>query len=230
MPDFLDHLLKQGVTEPTERARVLYDSEIRRLIEQSPPVRRTPRTPGQAAQLALRLERSPSSTPFSTLSSPAIFLYDLEVRSTLPLWFREAKERETRRPFWRADAVRDEKGILETRAMGADAYCLEVGAFDLAALQYLCEYGRDYELPAILRCRTEEELALALQIKDQTLFWLADILAAPQLLELELLQGLTMIMEPTQGSVIRGVWDCTVSVVQSDAVDTEEDHYHRDGD
>lgn len=194
MSDFFDHLWDQFHASPSQQHRSRYREYLKTLIEQSPPMRPLrPRSTQQAAR-AVQLDSLPESQSFqSGLAGYELFFLGLTAVECNPSCFRQAKDREPSRPFWRRDLLKDEVTVLETRAMGSDAYCLGMSELDQAATQFLVELGRDYQFPAVLCCQTEEELARALQIKDVQYYCLEGVLVAPQLLELEWFRGKTVL-------------------------------------
>src|SRR5690606_11663429 len=109
--------------------------------------------------------------------------------------FREWKAENSHRPIWRLDFVATEEQVLECRAMGADAFTLDVPGQDLPMLQFLVEVGRDYGLPAIFSCQTAEDLALALKVQDGGILWLRDELQSEALFDLEALRGRIVLID-----------------------------------
>jgi hypothetical protein len=90
--------------------------------------------------------------------------------------------------FLRLDSLTDEAEVLESRAMGADAFVIDLSALDVASAQYLIEVGIDFSCDALALCRSEEDLARALTVHVQSHILLTGDLVAPQLLELELMR------------------------------------------
>ncbi len=195
MADFFDHLWDQFHEPSSQKQRVQYRERIKTLIPESPPPRLLGPCKDGRPRYCTYLKSAPDPESFQSESKYAeVFLIDLANEEAAEAgWFRQAKLQEARRPFWRKDPLKDEIAVLESRAMGADAYCLSMSELDQALTQFLVELGRDYGFPAILLCQTEEELARALQIKDLSYYWLCGELVAPQLLELDFFRGKTVI-------------------------------------
>ncbi|RYZ51867.1 MAG: hypothetical protein EOP07_20560 [Proteobacteria bacterium] len=148
MSEFLDHLFDSQASGKKGRERIRYREKLRSLITDAPPVRR------------LIPQDIPSLT-FASLAAgknlPRVELVMDQIGEAARAdSFREWKRNDELRPIWRLDPVSSEEQVLETRAMGADAYMIEVRKHDQAGLQFLVEVGRDYGLPAILSCREED--------------------------------------------------------------------------
>lgn len=195
MTDFFDQLWEQMQDPRHERQRAQYLEKIKTLIPMSPAIRQLELGKKSSPLWGRPLQSLPATQSNQVSSGPDFYLYSLAEEGRNPAWFRHAKALDPLRPFWRSDSVREEQQVLETRAMGADAFCLDVRHFDEAQIQYLAEVGRDYDLPAVLCCEDELDLARALQIQDVPYFWLKGILVAPQILELPWFEKKTLIFE-----------------------------------
>ncbi len=218
MSGFLDHLFDPSSTGKKGRERIRYREKLRGLIQAAPPVRRL----------------SPQDFPNTSLARiatgkilPAVELVVERVGETASAnAFRAWKQSDRIRPIWRLDAISTEEQVLETRAMGADAYTLDVRKHDQASLQFLVEVGRDYGLPAILDCRSPEDLALALLVQDGGILWLRAEVQAPALFDLESLRGRTLFYETHAPLPLQTSWVCSLiqlldAVPLMDSVDPE---------
>lgn len=65
-------------------------------------------------------------------------------------------------PVLRKDFIIDEYQVYEARAAGADSFLLLAGPLDTAALQYLIEVGREFEMEPLVEAHNSHELAVAL--------------------------------------------------------------------
>jgi len=204
MSGFLDHLFDPSSSGKRGRERIRYREKLRGLILDAPAVRRL----------------SPQDVPSSVLARfatgqllPSIELLVEQVGETASAdIFRSLKQKDKVRPIWRLDPIATEEQVLETRAMGADAYTLDVKCHDQASLQFLVEVGRDYGLPAILSCQTPEDLALGILIQDGGILWLRDEIHSEALFDLETLRGRTLIFETTEPLPLSATW--VASVIQ----------------
>ena len=193
MRDFLDILREQVEHPSATRQHELYLSRLRALASQ-PRAERRP-LPGQEQGGALRsylLHQIPGP---HTTQNYHIGCFDLQDGVAQAEWFYLAKQANKTSSFLRWDVSQSEAEVLESLAMGADAYSLLVEAHDAAALQYLCELGADYEVPALLHCFNEHHLAQALLVETATILYLAGELAQPQLLDLPIFRGHTVLIQ-----------------------------------
>ncbi|MCX6128784.1 MAG: hypothetical protein NTX25_06935 [Proteobacteria bacterium] len=192
MKDFLD-ILREEMDQPKAlRDQALYLSRLRGMISHRPDPRPFPLvSPGTflKSRILSRLPDQLISTDFD------LGFFDLKEGLADPHWFRLAKQMDPSRAFLRWDPLLDEAEILGSLAMGADAYSLMAGAHDAAELQYLCEIGGDYGVPALLHCHDEAELAKALFVQAETCLMLLGKLAEPQLLELPIFHKRTVLIK-----------------------------------
>lgn len=196
MAEFFDHLWEQFHASPSQQQRSRYREYLKSLIGEGPPLRLLELERHRSLGRAAILQNLPSTLPFpASLQAFDLFLLELAGDSLSPSSFRQAKQLEAKRPFWRRDPLHDEIAVLETLAMGADAYFLAMSELDQAGAQFLVELGRDYGLPAILCCRSEEELATGLLMRDVHFLCLEGVLLAPQLLELEHMRQKTILFD-----------------------------------
>ncbi len=216
MPDFFDQLWEQLHNPRSQIQRHRYLEQLKTLIPLSPSPRLLAHDARSVLQTGHILHACPTELPRVDGPAPDLFLFDLSDGLADPSWFRQAKNAVPMLPFWRLDVIVDELKVIETRAMGADAYCLDMGGLDVASAQYLAEVGRDYDIPAVLVCSREEDLARAFQIKDVQHYWLRDILVAPQLLELAWLSGKHVIFDvhsQDQTAAFAGDWPAKICLV-----------------
>ncbi len=184
MADFFDHLWQQMHEPRSARDRMQYLGRLRSFIAEGSPTRILPR-PAPASVNQVKMFQEPK-----LFDESGVWAFDRRHQLDFePQWIRAAKEKDSHSFFVRLDPLRDEAEVLETRAMGADAYTIDVGALDTATVQFLIEVGVDFAFPALLICRHEEELARTLTIHKQAHILLVGDLAVPELLELELLSG-----------------------------------------
>ena len=202
MSGFLDHLFDPSSSGKKGRERIRYREKVRSLIQDAPAVRRL--TPLPLPNLTYARLASGKILPDIDLVMDQIG--EAASADTFRIW----KQGDKIRPIWRLDPVASEEQVLETRAMGADAYTLEVRKHDQASLQFLVEVGRDYGLPAILSCRTPEDLALGLLVQDGGILWLRGELQTDGLFDLETLRGRTLIYESTEELQLSPTWVCSV--------------------
>jgi hypothetical protein len=202
MSGFLDHLLDPESTGKPGREKIRYKESLRSLIREAPPVRRLahPATPYIIEAHLAHVNVPPT----------AELLVDRVGEGSSADRFREWKSLHPSLPVWRLDPVVSEEQVLETRAMGADALTLDVGGHDLPMLQLLLEVGRDYGLPAVLSCRTPEDLALALKVQDGGIIWLRDELRTAGLFDLESLSGRQVLIENQRPFAMDPNWVCGV--------------------
>ncbi|MBC7658733.1 MAG: hypothetical protein H7249_03410 [Chitinophagaceae bacterium] len=204
MSGFLDHLFDPSSSGKKGRERIRYREKLRSLIQDAPPVRRlTPQDP-TSLTFAAFARADGQSVPGIDLA------LELVGDTASADRFRAFKTEDSVRPIWRLDPITTEEQILETRAMGADAYTIDVGIHDQAMVQFLVEVGRDYGLPAILSCRTPEDLALGLLIQDGGILWLRDEVHTDGLFDLPTLAGRTLMYESTERLTLSPDWVCTV--------------------
>ncbi len=202
MSGFLDLLFDSSSSGKKGRERIRYREKLRTLIQDAPAVRRL----------------SPQDIPSLTLASlahgqilPHVDLVVEQVGEAASAdRFRIWKQNDAVRPIWRLDAIHSEEQILETRAMGADAYTVCVGKQDQALLQFLVEVGRDYGLPAILSCESAEDLALALRIQDGGILWLRGELHSFKLFDWEALSERTLLIESRDALDVNASWVCSI--------------------
>ena len=202
MSGFLDHLFDPSSSGKKGRERIRYREKVRAHIQDAPAVRRL--TPQSLPNLTYARLASGNILPNIDLVMEQIGEAASATR------FRDWKQDDKIRPIWRLDPVVSEEQVLETRAMGADAYTLEVRKHDQASLQFLVEVGRDYGLPAILSCRSPEDLALGLLVQDGGILWLRGELQNEGLFDLETLRGRTLIYEGAEELQLSPTWVCSV--------------------
>lgn len=189
MKEFLDVLLEQMDKKLSAQDEAVYLNRLRSLATTAPPQRPlSGRGPGSPIRAATA-KTAPDSRFFQTRPDVELFFYELQDDRAEPRWFRLAKECDTRRVFGRWDPLSSEAQVLETIAMGADLYSLNVADHDEAKLQYLAEVGVDYAVPVLLRCSAEEDLARALFVAADTWIGLEGAVAVPELLELPIFKG-----------------------------------------
>lgn len=193
MKDFLDVLLEQMQQQRTVRDEAVYLSRLKALATSAPPLRKIPGPKRGRTLKTLTLDTAPDSRIFAQNPDAELFFYKIKDAAE-PRWFRLAKEIEPERPFGRLDPVQNEAQVLESIAMGADVYSLSVREHDAVTLQYLAEVGADYEVPVLLRCAAENELARALFVKAKTWIGLEGAVAVPELLELPIFDGRKIII------------------------------------
>lgn len=202
MSGFLDHLFDPSSSGKKGRDRIRYREKLRVLISDAPAVRRL----------------SPQSLPNLTYAQLATgnilpkveLVMELVGETASAIRFRDYKQSDRVRPIWRLDPIASEEQVLETRAMGADAYTLEVRRHDQASLQFLVEVGRDYGLPAILSCLSPEDLALGLLVQDGGILWLRGELQSDALFDLEVLRGRTVMVDSPEPLVLSPSWVSSV--------------------
>lgn len=202
MSGFLDHLFDPSSSGKKGRERIRYREKLRSLIQDAPAVRRL--TPQPLPNLTYARLASGKILP------PIDLVMEQIGEAASADRFRDWKQKDRIRPIWRLDPVASEEQVLETRAMGADAYTIEVRKHDQASLQFLVEVGRDYGLPAILSCRSPEDLALGLLVQDGGILWLRGELQNDGLLDLETLRGRTLIYEATEELQLSPSWVCSL--------------------
>ena len=202
MSGFLDHLFDPSSSGKKGRERIRYREKLRSLIQDAPAVRRL--TPQPLPNLTYARLASGKILPNIDLVMEQIGEAASADR------FRDWKQNDRIRPIWRLDPVASEEQVLETRAMGADAYTIEVRKHDQASLQFLVEVGRDYGLPAILSCRSPEDLALSLLVQDGGILWLRGELQNEGLFDLETLRDRTLILEAGEELQLSPTWVCSV--------------------
>ncbi|MES2745481.1 MAG: hypothetical protein V4655_08635 [Bdellovibrionota bacterium] len=202
MSGFLDHLFDPKSSGKLGREKIRYRENLRSLIHDAPAVRRliTPEPP-----YIIHAHPAHVNLPMNTE-----LLIERVGETASADRFREWKTIHSSLPIWRLDPVGTEEQVLETRAMGADAFALDVGGQDLPMLQFLLEVGRDYGLPAVLSCQTPEDLALALKVQDGGIIWLRDELATEGLFDLESLRGRQVLFEGLEPLTFDSNWVCGV--------------------
>ncbi len=202
MSGFLDHLFDPAGSGKKGRERGRYREKLRVLIQDAPAVRRLP--PQNPPSLILANSASGQILPRSELVVKQIG------EAASADHFREWKRNDSVRPIWRLDPITTEEQVLETRAMGADAYAIAVGKHDQAMTQFLVEVGQDYGLTSVLLCETPEDLAMALRILDAGVLWLRGELAAEQLLDWESFKNRIILIELTDELALDPNWVCSV--------------------
>lgn len=191
--DFLDILREQVEHPNATRQSELYQSRLRALASHPRAERRPIAEQAKRGTLhSLRLHQVPEAKNFQKYD---IGCFDLQDGTAQAEWFYLAKQEIKSSSFIRWDVLRSEVDVLESLAMGVDAYSLDVDAHDAAALQYLCELGADYGVPALLHCYNEHHLAQALFLETATILYLAGELAQPRLLDLPLFRGQTVLIQ-----------------------------------
>lgn len=189
MKDFLDVLLEQMDKPRSAQDEAVYLNRLRGLVTTAPPRRSLPSRGSASPLRAATAKTAPDSRFFLARPDVELFFYELQNDAAEPRWFRLAKECDRTRAFGRWDPVSSEAQVLETIAMGADIYSLQVSEHEEATLQYLAEVGADYEVPVLLRCHAEEELARALFVQADTWIGLEGDVAVPELLELPIFKN-----------------------------------------
>ncbi len=184
MKDFLDVLLEQMDQPRSAQDEAVYLNRLKSLATTAPPHRPIPSRGSGFPVRAATAKTAPDPRYFSTRPDVELFFYELKDDNAEPRWFRLAKEYDARRAFGRWDPLPGEAQVLESIAMGADLYSLQVADHDAATLQYLAEVGVDYGVPVLLRCRTEDDLARALFVEADSWIGLEGVVAVPELLEL----------------------------------------------
>jgi hypothetical protein len=187
--DFLDLLLEQIEKPRSVQNEAVYLNRLRSLATAAPPLRKIPSRGSGHPIRSASVKAAPDSRFFATRPDVELFFYQLKDDHAEPRWFRLAKELEPQRAFGRWDALPGEVQVLETVAMGADLYCLNVGDHDAATLQYLAEVGADYDVPVLLRCKDEEALARALFVEADSWIGLEGAVAVAELLDLPIFKG-----------------------------------------
>ena len=206
MSGFLDHLFDPASSGKKGRDRIRYREKLRTLIQDAPAVRRL--TPHDLPFLIHALPATEQVLPTTEL------VVERVGEAASANRFREWKAEHSHRPIWRLDFVSTEEQVLECRAMGADAFTLDVNRQDLPMLQFLVEVGLDYGLPAIFSCRTAESLALALKVQDGGVLWLRDELLNEALFDLEALRGRIVLIDRVAPLVLQAAWVCGVVQLQ----------------
>ncbi len=201
MSGFLDHLFDPKASGKSGRERLRYRETLRTLIQDAPAVRRLP-----VFDFPFLVTASSASEQKFPTSELSYALIGEQARSES---FRVWKQAQAL-PIYRLDPIESEEQVLETRGMGADAFTLEVGSHDLAMLQFLLEVGRDYGLPAVLSCRTPDDLALALKVQDGGMIWLRAELQNLNLLDLTLLKERIVLIESETEIELNSEWVCGV--------------------
>lgn len=189
MKDFLDVLLEQMDKKRSAQDEAVYLSRLRSLAATAPPQRPIASRGSGFPIRAATAKAAPDSRFFQSRPDVELFFYELKDDTAEPRWFRLAKEIDPTRAFGRWDSLSGEAQVLETIAMGADLYSLMVADHDVATLQYLAEVGADYNVPVLLRCSAEEELARALFVEADTWISLEGAVAVAELLELPIFKG-----------------------------------------
>lgn len=189
MKDFLDVLLEQMDKPRSAQDEAVYLSRLKSLATTAPPQRPIPSRGSGIPIRAATVRTAPDSGFFQSRPDVELFFYELKDDQAEPRWFRLAKEQDPKRAFGRLDPLPGEAQVLETIAMGADLYSLNVEAHDAATLQYLAEVGADYAVPVLLRCHAEEDLARALFVQADTWIALEGAMAVPELLELPIFRN-----------------------------------------
>lgn len=202
MSGFLDHLFDPASSGKKGRDRIRYREKLRTLIQDAPAVRRL--TPHDFPYLIHALPATEQLLPTTEL------VVERVGETASANRFREWKAENSHRPIWRLDFVSTEEQVLESRAMGADAFTLDVPGQDLPMLQFLVEVGRDYGLPAIFSCQTAEDLALALKVQDGGILWLRDELQNEALFDLEALRGRIVLIDQESPLRLEETWVCGV--------------------
>lgn len=202
MSGFLDHLFDPQSSGKKGRERIRYREKLRTLIHDAPAVRRL--TPQDFPHLITAISATEQLLPTTDL------VVERVGESASADRFRDWKTLNPLRPIFRLDPVETEEQVLESRAMGADAFTLVVGWLDLPMLQFLLEVGRDYGIPAILSCQSAEDLALALKVQDGGILWLRDEVHTEALFDLEALKGRHVIYETREKLELNPSWVCGV--------------------
>lgn len=202
MSGFLDHLFDPSSSGKKGRERIRYREKLRSLIQDAPAVRRL--TPQTLPNLTYACLASGHILP-----NIELVMEQLGEAASADR-FRDWKQNDRVRPIWRLDPVATEEQVLETRAMGADAYTLDVRKHDQASLQFLVEVGRDYGLPAILSCQSPKDLALGLLVQDGGMLWLRGELRSEALFDLEALRGRVLIYEASEELRLSPTWVCSL--------------------
>ena len=202
MSGFLDHLFDPSSSGKKGRERIRYREKLRGLIQDAPAVRRL--TPHDSPHLTL------ASFARGNILPPVELVVEQIGEPASADRFREWKQNDRIRPIWRLDPIATEEQILETRAMGADAYAVDVRKHDQALIQFLVEVGRDYGLPAVLSCQSPEDLALGLQIQDGGILWLRGEIQSEALFDLDTLRGRTVLIESRDELEVLPSWVCSV--------------------
>ena len=110
---------------------------------------------------AARAFRNGGAAAISVLTSPAFFAADAELSDVASAL---ASDIEPSPPLLRKEFIVDPYQVLESRALGADAYLIIVKTIpDVAAITALINVGRDLEMDAFVEVTDEAELAIALQ-------------------------------------------------------------------
>ena len=202
MSGFLDHLFDSASSGKKGRDRIRYRETLKTLIQDAPAVRRLT-SPGFPSLI--------QALPATEQLLPTTELVVSRVgENSTANSFREWKASHSHRPIWRLDFVGSEEQVLESRAMGADAFTLDVAGQDLPMLQLLVEVGRDYGLPAILSCQSAEDLALALKVQDGGILWLRGELQNEALFDLEALRKRIVLIDSLLPIVLNSSWLCGV--------------------
>lgn len=198
MKDFLDVLQDEMHQPRSQRDEAMYISRLKALAATAPPLRKIPSAVPLRAETLIA---APDSRFFQTRPDVELFFYEFAKSPAEPRWFRDAKAMD-RRVFARWDALQNEAQVLETIAMGADLYCLDVHDHDAATLQYLVEVGVDYEVSVFLRCANEEDLARALFVEADC--WIAPLgaVAVPELLEMPIFRDRKVLMPAARATLV----------------------------
>lgn len=208
MSGFIDHLLDPQATGKKGREIIQYRDRLRAVINEAPAVRRLP--PHEFPYLTI-------AVPATEQILPTTELVTLQVGETARAEsFRDWKRLNSSCPVFRLDPIQSEEQVLETRAMGADGFMINVAWLDLPMLQFLVEVGRDYGLPAILSCQSAEDLACALKVQDFGYIWLRDEVHDVALFDMEILRGRTVIYEHKAYMELNPAWVCGVILLRDD--------------
>ncbi|MDQ3233911.1 MAG: hypothetical protein M3Q07_19015, partial [Pseudobdellovibrionaceae bacterium] len=135
MKDFLDVLLEQMQKPRSAQDEAIYLNRLKTLATTAPPLRKIPSRGSGLPVRAATASAAPDSRFFQTRPDVELFFYELKNSEAEPVWFRQAKELDPLRAFGRWDALPGEAQVLETIAMGADLYSLNVRDHDPATLQ-----------------------------------------------------------------------------------------------
>lgn len=221
MSDFFDHLFDPAGSGKRGRDQIRYKERIRALILEAPAVRRLPHAdhPEIFSSLLLPKAFAPTNRVIQTFD---LLLQEASPENKGASNFRQWKDVDKARPIWRMDPISSEEQVLETRAMGADAYCMDMLNGDLAAIQFLVEVGRDYGLPAILCCRSAEDLALALQVQDAPYLRLEGEVASLALLSLDRMKKRIVMMHCDPSTQIESDWTCSL-IIERSVSETEDE-------
>lgn len=115
---------------------------------------------------AARAFRDRGAAAISVLTSPAFFAADAELSDVATALAEDALADEAAPcpPLLRKEFIVDRYQVLESRALGADAFLIIVKTIpDAAAIRALIEVGRELDMAAFLEVTDESELAIALE-------------------------------------------------------------------